>query len=44
MLAITVQGWLLGLFAWWRKSLRPAMLSHGVQDSLAGIVGFVMMR
>jgi uncharacterized protein len=44
MLAIMVHGWLLGLLAWWRKSLRPEVLAHGVQDSLGGIVTFVMFR
>jgi uncharacterized protein len=44
MLAIVVHGWLLGLLAWWCKSLRPGMLAHGVQDSLGGIVAFVTMR
>lgn len=44
MLAIMVHGWLLGLLAWWRKSLRPGMLAHGVQDSLGGIVAFVMIK
>ena len=40
MLAIMLHGWLLGLLAWWRKSLLPGMLAHGVQDSLGGIVAF----
>jgi membrane protease YdiL (CAAX protease family) len=40
MIAVTLQGLLLGLLARWRKSLRPAMLAHGLQDSLGGIVGF----
>jgi len=44
MLAIMVHGWLLGLLAWWRKSLRPGMLAHGVQDSLGGIVAFITIK
>ncbi len=40
MLAIMVQGWLLGVLAWWRRSLRPGMLAHGLQDSMGGIVAF----
>ncbi|MFZ0313947.1 MAG: type II CAAX endopeptidase family protein [Candidatus Korobacteraceae bacterium] len=40
MLAIMVHGWLLGLLAYWRKSLRPGMLAHGLQDALGGMVGF----
>jgi membrane protease YdiL (CAAX protease family) len=41
MLAIMVQGWLLGLLVYWRRSLRPAMLAHGLQDGLGGIVAFL---
>lgn len=44
MLAIMVHGWLLGGLAWWRKSLRPGMLAHGVQDMLGGIVAFVTIK
>jgi len=44
MLGIMIHGWLLGLLAWWRKSLRPGMLAHGVQDALGGIVAFLMLR
>ncbi|MGO9302779.1 MAG: lysostaphin resistance A-like protein [Candidatus Korobacteraceae bacterium] len=40
MLAIMVHGWLLGLLAYWRKSLRPGMLAHGLQDTLGGVVAF----
>ena len=40
MVVVLVQGWLLGLFAHWRKSLRPAMLAHGLQDVLGGLVAF----
>jgi membrane protease YdiL (CAAX protease family) len=40
MLAIMLQGWLLGLLACWRKSLRPGMLAHFLQDSIGGIVAF----
>jgi hypothetical protein len=39
--AITLQGWLLGLLAYWRKSLRPGMLAHGLQDGIGGIVAFL---
>jgi len=44
MLAIMVHGWLLGVLAWWRKSLRPGMLSHGIQDSLGGIIAFLTIK
>ena len=40
MLAIMVQGWMLGLLAQWRKSLRPGMLAHGLQDTLGNVVAF----
>jgi membrane protease YdiL (CAAX protease family) len=40
MLAIMVHGCLLGLLASWRKSLRPGMLAHGLQDTLGGVVAF----
>ena len=40
MLAIMVQGWLLGLLAYWRKSLRPGMIAHWLQDSIGGIIAF----
>jgi uncharacterized protein len=41
MIAIMMQGWLLGLFAYWRKSLRPGMLAHWLQDSMGNVVAFV---
>ena len=40
MLAVMLQGWLLGLLAYWRKSLRPGMLAHGLQDAIGGFVAF----
>jgi uncharacterized protein len=40
MVVIMVQGWLLGLLAYWRKSLRPGMLAHGLQDAIGGLVAF----
>jgi membrane protease YdiL (CAAX protease family) len=41
MLAIMVQGWLLGLLAAWRKSLRPGMLAHWLPDTVNGVVAFL---
>ena len=41
MVVVMVEGWLLGLLAYWRKSLRPGMLVHGLQDTLGGLVGFL---
>ena len=40
MVAVMVEGCLLGLLAYWRKSLRPGMLAHGLQDTIGGIVAF----
>ena len=40
MLAVTLQGCLLGWLAYWRKSLRPGMMAHGLQDGIGGIVAF----
>jgi membrane protease YdiL (CAAX protease family) len=44
MVVIVIQGWLLGLLAYWRKSLRPGMLAHGLQDGIGGVVGFFSSR
>jgi hypothetical protein len=40
MVIIGIEGVALGLFTNWRKSLRPGMLAHGLQDSIGGIVAF----
>lgn len=34
-LKITLFGCLFGLFAWWRKSLRPGIIAHALADILA---------
>jgi uncharacterized protein len=44
MLAVAVYGGLLGLFAWWRKSLRPGMLAHGLQDGILGLLTFFFVK
>jgi uncharacterized protein len=41
MLVIMVEGCLLGALVTWRKSLRPAMLAHGLQDDLLGLLAFL---
>jgi membrane protease YdiL (CAAX protease family) len=41
IVAIMVEGCLLGLLAHWRKSLRPGMVAHGLEDVLGGLVGFL---
>jgi hypothetical protein len=35
MIQIALLGVLLGLLADWRKTTRPGMISHAIQDSLA---------
>jgi uncharacterized protein len=40
MFPIMVQGWLLGLVAYWRNSLRPGMLAHALQDGIGGVLAF----
>ena len=40
MIVVMVQGWLLGLLAYWRKSLLPGMLAHASQDLIGGVVAF----
>jgi len=44
MIGIAVYGCLLGLFAWWRKSLRPGMLAHALQDEVFGLLAFVFSK
>ena len=41
MVVVMVQGWLLGLLATWRQSLRPGILAHVAQDVLGGVVAFL---
>ena len=41
MIIIVLIGWLFGALAWWRRSLLPGMLAHGLQDTLGGILGFI---
>lgn len=40
MVAVMVEGWLLGLLAYWRKSLRPGMLAHWLQDTIGVLAAF----
>lgn len=44
VIAITVYGALFGILAWYRKSLRPGMMQHSMQDSLAGIAGYLATK
>jgi membrane protease YdiL (CAAX protease family) len=38
---VMIEGCLLGLLAHWRKSLRPGILAHGLQDTIGGIAAFL---
>lgn len=38
MLLIGIFGFLFGLLAWWRKSLRPGILAHAWHDAFSGAV------
>ena len=44
MIAIATYGWLLGLLAHWRKSLRPGMIAHALQDTLGGVLGYLTVK
>jgi uncharacterized protein len=44
MLAVAAYGCLLGLLAWWRKSLRPGMLAHGLEDGVFGLLAFATAK
>jgi membrane protease YdiL (CAAX protease family) len=37
VIVISIYGVLLGLLAWWRKSLRPNMMGHAALDTLAAV-------
>jgi membrane protease YdiL (CAAX protease family) len=39
MLLIAVYGATFGLLTVWRRSLRPGMLAHFLQDAIGGILG-----
>jgi membrane protease YdiL (CAAX protease family) len=44
MLLISVFGTLFGLLAYWRRSLRPGMVAHFVQDGIAGVLARHFLR
>ena len=44
MLGIVVLGGMLGLLAHWRRSLRPGMIAHAMQDGLVGLFARYLMR
>lgn len=44
MVAIAIFGVLFGIMAYLRKSLRPGMIAHAIQDSIAGITLFTLLK
>jgi uncharacterized protein len=44
MVVIAVFGIFFGILAYTRKSLRPGMIAHGLQDSIAGIALFLLVH
>jgi membrane protease YdiL (CAAX protease family) len=44
MVVIAVYGVMFGTLAHWRRSTRPGMITHGLQDSLGGLLGKHLMR
>jgi membrane protease YdiL (CAAX protease family) len=44
LVAVATYGWLLGLLAHWRKSLRPGMIAHFFQDGLGGVLGYLTVK
>jgi len=44
MIAVATYGCLLGLLAHWRKSLRPGMIAHALQDTLGGVLGYLTVK
>ena len=44
MLSIAVFGTTLGLLAQWRRSLRPGMIAHFVQDAMGGLLARYLMH
>src|ERR1051326_2938484 len=44
MVVIAVFGMFFGVLAYFRKSLRPGMMAHAFQDSIAGIALFFVVR
>jgi membrane protease YdiL (CAAX protease family) len=44
MVAIGIFGIFFGIMAYLRKSLRPGMMAHAIQDSIAGITLFTLVK
>jgi membrane protease YdiL (CAAX protease family) len=37
VIVIAVYGCMFGMLTWWRKSLRPGMAAHFIQDAIGGL-------
>jgi membrane protease YdiL (CAAX protease family) len=44
MIAIAFYGALFGLLAHFRKSLRPGMMAHAIQDTYSGLALFFLVK
>lgn len=44
MLIVTIYGCLFGVLAVWRRSLRPGMIAHALQDSVIAIIARAIAR
>jgi uncharacterized protein len=41
---ISLYGLMFGVFAYWRRSVRPGMIAHAWQDAMTGILGALLLR
>lgn len=44
MVLLAAYGWMFGLLAHYRKNLRPGMMAHAWQDSIAGVAFFILTK
>lgn len=44
MVIIATYGWFLGALAYWRRSVRPGMIAHFVQDGLVGLLARYLFK
>jgi len=41
---IALYGLMFGVFAYWRRSVRPGMIAHAWQDAVTGILAVTFLR
>jgi uncharacterized protein len=41
---ISLYGLMFGVFAYWRRSVRPGMIAHAWQDAMTGMLGALLLR